>query len=554
MLVPSESTDVVIVGSGGAGLTAALAAVHAGKRVTVVERSDRVGGTTAISGGGIWIPGNPFMREQGLPDSPDDALTYLRRLTLGGGDDVLLAAFVEEGVAALEFLTGHTAVPFLGTKTPDYQPALPGARDGRNVAVGLYDSARLGPLRHLLRLPPWPGGWPPLTHPELEVASWGLKADTTELYQLVEERNRAGIVARGAALVGGLLESCVEQGVTILTGTRVRALVETGGRVAGVVADGPGGRVRIDATLGVVLASGGFEWSPELVEGFLGVPMNAPLSPPDLQGDGLQLAMRAGARLGSMSEAWWMPSVDIPGSTYDGAPFFRMSVGRAFPGMIIVNSAGRRFVDESVNYNDMPHAMRTFDPGSFRYPNLPAYVVFDAAFRRRYPLLNYWEVFGDRDGDDWLAEAPTIGDLADRLGVDRAGLEDEVRAFNAAAEQGDDRAFGRGRSSLAAYRGDGESTNPTLGPLGDGPYFAYQLRLGCIGTKGGPVTDRDGRVLRLDGSTVPGLYAAGNVAASMFGRSYPGAGGTLGPALAFGYAAGRAVAASDHAAPPTRSA
>jgi succinate dehydrogenase/fumarate reductase flavoprotein subunit len=539
----SESTDVVVVGSGGAGLTAALVAAHAGRRVTVVERSDRLGGTTAISGGGIWIPDNRFMHEQGLQDSPEDAATYLHRLTLGAGDEELITAFVEASVAALDFLSEHTAVPFLGTSTPDYQPALPGARAGRNVAVGLYDASRLGAYQALLRLPPWPGGWPPLTHPELEVASWGLRADTTELHALASERREDGIVARGAALVGGLVESCLEAGVTFVTSTRVTGLVDTDARVSGVVFDGPDGTLQLDAHLGVVLASGGFEWSPDLVEGFLGVPMNAPLSPPDNTGDGLLMAMRAGARLGAMSEAWWMPSVDVPGAEYDGAPFYRMSVGRAFPGMIIVNAGGRRFVDESLNYNDMPHAMQAFDPGTFSYPNLPAHVVFDAAFRVKYPLLNYWEVFGEGDGAGWLVEGATIGELADRAGIARDGLEAQVREFNADATIGRDPAFGRGRSALAAYRGDDDYANPTLGPLGEGPYYAYELRLGCLGTKGGPVTDRNGQVRRLDGSTVPGLWAAGNVAASMFGKSYPGAGGTLGPALAFGYAAGKSVAA-----------
>ncbi|MDT7578617.1 MAG: 3-oxosteroid 1-dehydrogenase [Pseudonocardiales bacterium] len=539
----SETTDVVVVGSGGAGLTAALVAALAGRRVTVVERSDRLGGTTAISGGGIWIPDNRFMRQQGLPDSPEDAVTYLRRLTLGAGDDELITAFVEQSAAAMDFLSENTAVPFLGTSTPDYQPTLPGARAGRNVAVGLYDASRLGAYQALLRLPPWPGGWPPLTHPELEVASWGLRADTTELHALASKRRQEGIVARGAALVGGLVEGCVDAGVTFLTSTRVTSLVETGGQVSGVVLDGPDRTHRLDARLGVVLASGGFEWNADLVQGFLGVPMNAPLSPPDNTGDGLLMAMRAGARLGSMNEAWWMPSVDVPGAEYDGAPFYRMSVGRAFPGMIIVNAEGRRFVDESLNYNDMPHAMQTFDPGSFSYPNLPAYVVFDAAFRAKYPLLNYWEVFGEGDVTDWVVEGATIGDLAERAGISRDGLEAEVQAFNTEAAAGRDPAFGRGQSALAAYRGDTDYANPTLGPLGEGPYYAYELRLGCLGTKGGPVTDRNGRVVRLDGSVIPGLWAAGNVAASMFGKSYPGAGGTLGPALAFGYAAGMSVAA-----------
>jgi len=244
-----------------------------------------------------------------------------------------------------------------------------------------------------------------------------------------------------------------------------------------------------------------------------------------------------------------MPSVEVPNSTYDGAPLYRMSVGRAFPGMIIVNGAGRRFVDESLNYNDMPHAMRNFDPGAFRYPNLPAFVVFDKAFRDKYPLLNYWEIFGDGDGEGWLVEGATVGELAERAGIDRAGLEAQVAEFNAAAAAGNDPEFGRGASSLAAYRGDADVANATLGPLGDGPYFAYRLRLGCLGTKGGPVTDREGRVLRLDGSTVAGLWAAGNVAASMFGKSYPGAGGTLGPALAFGHLAGRSVVAETAGAP-----
>jgi succinate dehydrogenase/fumarate reductase flavoprotein subunit len=360
---------------------------------------------------------------------------------------------------------------------------------------------------------------------------------------IARERIAQGIVGRGRALVGALLEACLAHGVTVLTGVRARRLILDGEAVAGVVAERAGAEVTYSAALGVVLASGGFEWNRELWDRFVGVPLDGPLSPPGNEGDGLLMALQAGAQVANLTEAWWMPGLAVPGETYDGHPRFRQGmVDKSLPGAIVVNRAGRRFVNEALNYDDYGKFAARWDPQRYEFPNYPAYVVGDSEHIRRYRLQLH--DFDRARSPEWLTEAPTLRALAEQIGVEPDGLEATVDEFNRHAADNVDPVLHRGEEAWETYRGDRRLPNPVLRAVDQPPYFAYRLRVACFGTKGGPVIDEHGQVVRWDGAPVPGLYASGNVTASVFGPSYPGGGGTLGPAVTFGYLAGRAAVAA----------
>lgn len=530
-----ENSDLVVVGSGAAGLTAALSAATRGLAVTVLEKAPVLGGTTVVSGGSIWVPANQFLPD----DSQQDALMYLRRLSLGRVDDQLLVRFVEAVNPMIGLLLAETGIEFTpNLEHPDYQPGVPGARPGgRTLQGGLYDSTRLGDLRARLRPP---HSTVPVT--KLEIDEWGMDTLDRWDWALIAERTANGVVGMGAALVGELLEACLRRGVTVTVNARAQELLRdsSSGRVTGLIASVEGQRTSFAATRGVVLASGGFEWEAGLVDQFLGVPMTAPASPPSNEGDGLRMAMSVGSALGNMSEAWWGPMVDATGDLYDGKPLHRPTSGlRALPGGIIVNRRGRRFVDEAMNYNDLGKALAAFDPARYDYANLPCWLVFDQRFRDAYSVAT---VTPDAPTPAWITQADRLADLAKAVGIDPDGLEAQVVEYNAHAARGVDPAFHRGETVYDRYRGDPRVTpHRNLRPIEDGPYYAVQLYLGCLGTKGGPVTDADGGVMDVRGLRIPGLFACGNVAASVFGPGYPGAGATLAAGMTFGYLIGKAA-------------
>jgi 3-oxosteroid 1-dehydrogenase len=492
---------VAVIGSGAAGLSAALAARLGGADVTVYERGERLGGTTALSGGNGWFPANRFLPD----DTPELALAYLRAISLGDANDELLQVFVREASGAVDWLEAHTPIEWQPIPYSDYHAHLEGGREQGGRTLEPQPILPTPRVKDLLRDAPNVSA--PITYAELaggDIDREGLKA-----------RMDQGIVTMGRGLLAALLEACLEAGVKIQAGVRVRALPEA------------------DA---VVLATGGFERDPELSRAFLRGPLLAPVGAPTAEGDGLRMAMAAGAALGNMSEAWWCPAYMLPGETIDGVPMARLILTeRARPGSLIVDGSGKRFIDEAQNYSDFGRTMLNFEATSFSFPHVPAWLVFDAAYRGRYRL----GPLGRRDPDPaWLARGETPAELADAIGVPPAALEETIERFNAGAARGEDPDFGRGSFPYDRFIGE-------LGPLTGGPYFALELLPGALSTKGGPKTDADGRVLSADGSGDPieGLYAAGNVAASLYGFAYPGAGGTLGPVLTFGLRAGVAAAA-----------
>ena len=536
-----KETDVLIVGSGGAGLVAALAARDAGASVIVLEKSTTVGGTTAVSGGVVWVPTNHHMAEVGISDSREEALLYMKRLADGRSEEKLIETYIDQAPAMLRFVEKTASIPFTAlARYPDYHPEFSGGKPGgRSLDPGLFDSNELGDWKKHLRKSPIFG----MTAMSVtEATDWGVFSNPLKLpFKLLAERYTKGFVCYGAALVGKLLKALIDQSVPPLLGTAARELIVEEGRVIGLRAEQTGRELYIRAKKGVILASGGFEWNQQLVQQFLGGVVTHPNSPPGNEGDGLKMAMSVGADLGNMNEAWWCPSVVIPGEEYDGRQLNRGDFAiRSMPHSIIVNRRGVRFVNEAQNYNDLMKPFFAFEPNAYERPNLPAYLVLDQAFLDKYALLT---IMPGQKTPDWIPRADTLEELARKVGIDPAGLAATVARVNGFADEGVDRDFHRGDSLYDKFYGDPQhAPNPNLGALRKPPYYALQVHPGTIGTKGGARVTVDAQVLRVGGEPIVGLYAAGNVIAAPAGSGYPGAGATIGSAMTFGYLAGRHAA------------
>jgi 3-oxosteroid 1-dehydrogenase len=525
--------DVVVLGSGAAGLTAALAAAVAGERVGLLEKAELIGGTTALSGGTFWVPGNQLAA---VGDSREQGLRYLASLSNGMILPELAEALIDGGPELVDFIEQNTAMRFLLVEGyPDYHPERPGGlpAGGRSIEVDLVSLSGLGdwadriagvPSRLLIRESPL-GGGTGLLPPPVQAA-----------------REREQLEGLGRGLVAGLLAACLRHGVEVMTQTRGVRLLIDGGAVTGVEVQTPAGPRDIRAGA-VVLATGGFEYDSALVRDFLRGPVDRAIGAPTNTGDGLRMAMRVGAQLGNMREAWWAPVVSFPGKRRDGgANALLASRERALPGSVMVNGHGRRFANEGANYNAFGGAFHQLDASRFEYHNLPSYMIFDQSVPDRFG------VFGAAPGGgvpDWVTTADTIPGLAVALGLPADRVEETVRHFNDNARAGIDPDFGRGESAFDRFPGgrmlDPGSPCSTLGPVATAPFYGVEVQSSLLGTKGGPRTDREGRVLDVDGDVIPGLYAAGNVMASPTGMVYGGAGATLAVAGVFGMFAGRAA-------------
>jgi 3-oxosteroid 1-dehydrogenase len=536
--------DVVVLGTGAAGLVAALAAAEGGASVGLFEKADRVGGTTAISGGACWVPGNAQMAANGIADSRDDALRYLASLSFGHIRPGFAETFIDDGprvFGRLESVAGLRMKMVSGY--PDYHPERPGGRPGggRTLEPELFSYRRLGRWAELVVSSH--------RNPHLMLSETTLGGGTGFLAGEVQAQRQAeDLRGCGAAVVGPLLKGCLDRGVAPVAASRAQDLVIDDGRVAGVVVDQPGGTVIVHARRGVVLATGGFEWDPELVRSFLRGPMTSPASIPTNVGDGLLIAMRAGAALDNMPQAWWVPVIEIPGDVSFGRPRATLlNRERTLPRSILVNKLGRRFTDEAANYNALGGALHQLDATRFDYANLPCWLVFDAEYLARYGFRN---VRPSDPAPEWMTQADSLDGLAAAIGAPAETLTETVTRWNSNVESGDDPDYHRGRSAYDLWSGDAAArgrVDSTLGPINKPPYYAIEVRSGTLGTCGGPRTDLDGRVLDTRGEVIPGLFAAGNVAAAPTGMVYGGAGGTLGPIITFAYRAG--VAASQPGRP-----
>ena len=537
-----READVVVLGSGGAAMTAAIAAYDFGaKDVVILEKGGMIGGTTAMSGGMLWVPGNHYQHEAGIEESDDDIVAYLESLAPGALDPDTLGAYMEGGPEMIRYFADRTPVRFhVYLDFPDYQPYMPGAKPhgGRSLDSDAFPFERLG--KWSTRVNPSKMAYP-LRGSLMEAVNGSLDEAT------LAEREAHDYRGLGQGLAASLFRAVLDREIPVEFEKRARRLVKDGakdgGRVIGVVAEDADGRdFRVRARRGVVIATGGFEWNETLVKAFVRGPLTGPVSVPENEGDGLLMAIEAGAQLGNMQNAFWMQSVLEAKPQHRAAKpnYLLGSDERARRGAILVNRAGKRFVNEAANYNALGKALHAFDAGSHSYANLPYWLIIDQRYRDKYPVLN------SQPGSavpSYMIQADTLEDLAANAGIDPNGLAATVARFNDMVRKGHDDDFNRGDSTYDNFYmwGDPAFDPPhrTLGPIDQAPCYAVKTEAGALCTAGGPKTNGDAQVLDWSGKPIPGLYAAGNAMAAVLGEAYAGAGGTLGPGMTFGYLAGR---------------
>jgi 3-oxosteroid 1-dehydrogenase len=537
--------DVLVVGTGAAGLAAAIAAADAGARTLVVEAGDRWGGTTMRSGGGLWLPANPVMRRAGLPDTREEALAYMEAAIGDAGpasSPERRAAFVDAIPAVVGRLEA-LGMRFATAKDyPDYYPERPGGKVGRGIEPLPFDAKVLGDWFRRSRYRD------AVPAPAMNDDFWQLSRAWSTPSGFVRGarfvlRTAAGaargkrLFGMGAALSMSLMKVVRGQGTPVeLDAPLVDLLVEDG-RVVGGVLGGAGGPRTVRASGGVVLGAGGFAHRTDWRQKYHGIPGWSAAADGD-QGTAIEIGARYGAALALMDDAWWGAGVDAGGHGMNG---FILSE-RSMPFGIVVDGTGRRYVNESTSYVDFGHAMLARQQENGRA--VPSWLVHDARFRRRY--LNNVALSGAKrlKAEGAWVFADTLEGLADRMGVDRRTFRATVERFNGLARTGVDHDFHRGDSLYDRYYGDPlVRPNPNLGPIERGPFSALRIVPGDLGTKGGLLTDAHARVLREDGSVLEGLYAAGNTSASVMGRTYPGPGSTIGPAVVFGWLGAKHAAA-----------
>ena len=520
-----SSFDVIVMGSGAAGLTAALAAAALGAKVLVLEKTSTFGGTTAISGGQLWVPNNRFLG--GGKDTEASAREYLAEVTLGQVDEGLIDAFIHHAPSMVGALEDLSPLRFSQVHRFDYHSEWPGAQYGRSLEPLPVSTATLGDMAVKLRRSPYRLA---LTSAEAK-AGYGAELDA--------DRRAAGEVTQGVALIAGLLSGCLHHGVALRTDCRVGDVMLAGeGRL--LVTASAGEETLRFVAHSLIIASGGFEWNRMLVDAFLPRVSTLPLSPPSNEGDGLRMALAAGAAVDNMGEAWWSAAFAVPDERYDGRSLGRNIVKElALPGSILVNKGGERFANEAASYNVLGKAFLHFDPRRNCYVNERAWLVFDEQFKRSYAVATVPAI---AEAPDWWHQAGTLEQLANSCGISPLGLQQTVSRFNALVDGRCDTDFFRGTARHDRYHGDTESGHPNLGKIGRPPFYAVPIALGNLGTKGGIKTDVEGRVVRMDGTPMPRVFACGNAAASWMGPGYPGAGGSLGPIMTAAYLCGHAAA------------
>jgi 3-oxosteroid 1-dehydrogenase len=542
--------DAVVIGCGAAGMTAALRLSKRGLSVLVVEKAPTFGGSAARSGAGIWIPNNSVILAAGVPDTSAKAAAYLAAVV---GSDVPTAkqqAFLANGPSMISFVMANSPLRFrFMDGYSDYYPELPGGMpNGRSIEPDMFDGKLLGSeLAHLNpAYMPTPAG--------LTVFSADYKWLVLSLVNLKGTAVATDAVARytaavlagktpltmGQALAGALRAGLLNAGIPVWLNTPFQDFTfDSGGRVTGVKVTLNGVSTVVNATKGVVVAAGGFEHNLAMRLAYQRQPIGVDwtVGAKENTGDAIRAGLSAGAASDFLDDSWWGPAIPLPGE-----PYFCLAE-RTLPGSLLVNSAGVRFVNEAAPYSDVVHVM--YDKNVIT-PDIPAWLIFDQNYRNRYlfrdvsPALPFPSSWYDAGAvfQDW-----SIGGLAAKIGVPASALQATVSRFNGFAATGSDLDFHRGDSVYDHYYTDPAVTpNSCLAPLWLAPYYACKIVPGDLGTEGGLRTDPQARVLRADGSVIPGLFAAGNSSAAVMGHSYAGAGSTIGPAMTFGYIAANTIA------------
>ncbi|BEK87715.1 3-oxosteroid 1-dehydrogenase [Nocardia seriolae] len=546
--------DLIVVGSGAAGMAAALTAARHGLSAVIVEKARHWGGSTARSGGGVWIPGNAVLRREAPADELEAARTYLKDIVGAGVSPERIDTFLDRGPEAFDFLAGHS--PLRMRWVPgysDYYPEAPGGRaHGRSVEPVPYDATGLG--AELDTLEPDYAKAPRnvvVTQAEFRRLHLGLRNPRSPLTAigiagrwLVATVLRRRVLARGQALSAMLRAGLISANVPLWLDTPLVELCTEDGRVTGAVVLRDGREQVLTARRGVVVAAGGFEHNEVMRKQFQRQPIGTDWSvgAKANTGDGIRAGQAVGGAVEFMDDAWWGPSIPLPREAW-----FCLAE-RNLPGSVVVNARGERFMNECLPYVEAVHRMYGGVNGQGEGPgeNLPAWLIFDQRYRNRYqfagvpprqPLPGRWFKSGA------LTRADSLPELAEKLGLPVEKFEATVSRFNEFAAAGADPDFGRGNSAYDNYYGDPRNhPNPNLGALESGPFYAAKLVPGDLGTKGGLVTDVHGRVLREDGTPIDGLYAAGNASAPVMGHTYAGPGATIGPALVFAYLSARHAA------------
>lgn len=534
----SGDFDVLVVGSGSAALSAALRASAAGLGVLVLEKTGKLGGTSAMSGAGTWIPANHHARAAGFDDSPEEALAYLRAASPEGwqaSEDPLWRAFAINAPEALWFIEAETPLRFRLTEEPDTMVERPGGKmRGRMLSPQPLPESLLGPYRGKLRRSTLPHRY---TYQEVydgDLYHRPVRATFRVLHRLAW-RLLTGRRAQGSALIVGLVRGCLDHGCRFELETRVSELtVDEAGRVSGVVADGPAGRRRLAARRGVVIATGGYEWDAAMLQAYFPGPLDLLGSPRTNEGDGQRMARSVGAALAHMDQANVYPAMP---TLYEGKPHGIPLLFQGEPHAIMVNRHGQRFVSE-LDFN-VGEAIDARDPASGEPLHLPAWVIADSRFVRLAPPFLWYA----RKQKGWLVKAPTLAELAARIGLPPAALAATVARYNGFCRQGSDADFHRGESAWERFKA---GKKPLLGPVEVAPFYAMPMNRSILGTKGGARTNDKGQVLRADGSVIAGLYAAGLGMANPIGTRAVGPGTTIGPNLTWGYICGCALLAENH--------
>jgi 3-oxosteroid 1-dehydrogenase len=563
-----QEYDVVVVGSGAAGMVAALTAAHQGLSTIVVEKAPHYGGSTARSGGGVWIPNNEVLVRDGVKDTPEAARQYLHAII---GDAVAperIDTYLQRGPEMLSFVLKRSPLKLCWVPGySDYYPETPGGKPtGRSVEPKPFDAKKLGEDAAGLE-PPY--GKVPLNvvvmqqdyvrlnmlkrHPRGVLRS--LKVGARTMYAKATGKNLVGM---GRALIAPLRIGLKQAGVPVLLNTALTDLYVEDDVVRGIYVVDTTAQIGTDAAeprlirarRGVILGSGGFEHNEQMRVKYQRAPITTEwtVGAQANTGDGILAAEKLGAALEIMEDAWWGPTVPLVGS-----PWFALSE-RNSPGSIIVNMSGTRFMNESMPYVEACHHMYGGQYGQGAGPgeNIPAWLIFDQQYRDRYIFAGLQP--GQRIPNKWLesgviVKADSLAELAQKAGLPAEALAATIERFNGFARKGVDEDFHRGESAYDRYYGDPTNKpNPNLGEISHGPFYAAKMVPGDLGTKGGVRTDVHGRALRDDGSVIEGLYAAGNVSSPVMGHTYPGPGGTIGPAMTFGYLAALHLASASAAA------